>query len=73
MSCGAGHRCGVEPELLCLLCRLAAVAPIQPLAWELPYATGEALKSKKKKNFLKKVEHFMCALLLHIIFFSNYS
>ena len=27
--------------------RLAAVAPIQPLAWELPYATTAALKSKK--------------------------
>ena len=25
---------------------LAAVAPIQPLAWELPYAAGVALKSK---------------------------
>ena len=25
---------------------LAAVAPIQPLAWELPYAAGEALKKK---------------------------
>ena len=28
--------------------RLAAAAPIQPLAWELPYATGVALKSKNK-------------------------
>ena len=25
----------------------AAVAPIRPLAWELPYATLAALKSKK--------------------------
>ena len=31
--------------------RLAAVAPIQPLAWELPHATGVALKRKKKKIF----------------------
>ena len=31
----------------------AAAAPIQPLARELPYATGEVIKSKKKK---KKVE-----------------
>ena len=29
--------------------RAAATAPIQPLAWELPYATGVALK--KEKNF----------------------
>ena len=26
-----------------------AVAPIQPLAWELPYAAGAVLKSEKKK------------------------
>ena len=30
-------------------------APIQPLAWELPYAVGAALqKTKKKKNSRKK-------------------
>ena len=40
-----------DPALLWLWYRLAAVALIQPLAWELPYATGAALKSKKiKKN-----------------------
>ena len=27
-----------------------ATAPIPPLAWELPYATGGALKSKKTKK-----------------------
>ena len=27
--------------------RLAAAAPIPPLAWELPYAAGAALKSKQ--------------------------
>jgi len=37
-----------DPVLLWLWCRLAAVAPIQPLAWEPPYAVGVALKSKKK-------------------------
>ena len=31
-------------------CRPATAAPIQPLAWELPYATGVAPKSKKKKK-----------------------
>ena len=30
--------------------RLAAAAPIQPLAWKLPYAAGAALKRKKKKK-----------------------
>ena len=29
--------------------RPAAVAPIQPLAWELPYVMGAALKRQKKK------------------------
>jgi len=28
---------------------VAAAAPIRPLAWELPYAKGEALKSKGKE------------------------
>ena len=33
-----------------LWCRSAAVAPIQPLAWELAYASGAALKRRKKKK-----------------------
>ena len=28
----------------------AAAAPIQPLAWELPYTANLALKSQKKKK-----------------------
>ena len=35
----AGHRCGSGLVLLWLWCRLAATAPVQPLAWELPYAS----------------------------------
>ena len=27
-----------------------AIAPIRPLAWELPYAAGVVLKSNKKKS-----------------------
>ena len=34
--------------LLWLWCRPAALARIQPLAWEFPYAIGEALKSNIK-------------------------
>ena len=30
MSCGVGHRCGSDPELLWLWCRMAAAALIQP-------------------------------------------
>ena len=37
-------------RLLWLWCRLAAVAPIQPLAWKPPYAMGVALKSREKKK-----------------------
>ena len=36
-----------DPVLLWLWCRPAAVVPIQPLAWELPYAMGVPLKRKK--------------------------
>ena len=32
-----------------LWCRLVATAPIRPLAWEPPYATGVALRQKDKK------------------------
>ena len=47
MSCYVGRRCGLDPVFLWLWCRLKATAPIQPLAWELPYAVGGALKRKK--------------------------
>ena len=47
MICGASRGCGSDLELLWR--RLVAVAPIQPLAWDPPYAGGAALKSKKRK------------------------
>ena len=50
MNCGVVCRHGSDPVLLWLWCRLAAVALIQPLAWELPYATGVTLKSKNKQT-----------------------
>ena len=40
----------MDSELLWLWFRPAAVAPIQPLARELPYDMGAALKKKKKKK-----------------------
>jgi len=36
--------------------RLAAAAPIPPLTWEPPYATGVALKSNNKKKKIKTRE-----------------
>ena len=43
VSCGVGCRYGLEPALQWLWHKPAAVALIQPLAWELPYATSAAL------------------------------
>ena len=50
MSYGVGHRHGSDAVLLWLWCRPAAVAPVPPLAWELPYAVGAGLKKKKLKR-----------------------
>ena len=46
MSCGVGHRHGLD--LVWLWHRVAAIAPIRPLAWEPPYAVCSALKKRKK-------------------------
>ena len=51
---GVGHRHGSDPALLWLWGRLTGIAPIRPLAWEPPYAEGEALKSKEGKKERKK-------------------
>ena len=50
MSCGVNYRCGSDLALLWLWHRPTAAAPIQPLAWELPYAAGVAPQKKKFKN-----------------------
>jgi len=57
MSCGVGCRQGSDLVLLWLWCRPAAVAPIGPLAWELPYAAGVALERKKNILCLRIHEH----------------
>ena len=56
MHCGVGCRCGSDPVLLWLWRTLAAVAWIQPLAWELPYATGVAQKKERNKQTNKGKE-----------------
>ena len=48
VSCGVGRRHGSDPELLGLRSRLAALAPIRPLAQELLYAAEVTLKKEKK-------------------------
>ena len=50
MSCGAGCRCGLDPVLLWLWCRSAAIAPIGPLAWEPPCAAEAALEKAKRQK-----------------------
>ena len=49
VSFGVGRRHSSDPTLLRLWCRPAAVDPIQPLAWELPYAAGTALEKTKRQ------------------------
>ena len=49
-SCGVGRRHCSYPVLLRLWHRLAATVSTGPLAWELPYAAGSALKSKNKRK-----------------------
>ena len=49
VTCGVCRRCGLDP--VWLWCRPGAVALIRSLAWELLYAKGAALKSKKQKIF----------------------
>ena len=55
MFCGVGSRRGSDPVLLWLWRRLVATAPIQPLAWEPPYAAGAAQeKEKRQKDKINK-------------------
>ena len=53
-SCGAGHRCGLDPALLWFWCKPAATALIRPLDWEPPYAAGAALEMAKRQKEKKK-------------------
>ena len=50
MSCGVGHRHGLDSVLLWLWRRLAATAPIRPLAWESPYAAGAAQEMANRQK-----------------------
>ena len=43
-------RCGSDPSLLWLWHKPAAATPFRPLSWELPHATGAAVKRKKNKR-----------------------
>ena len=49
-SCSVGSRGDSDLALLWLWCRPTATAPFQPLAWELPYAMGVALKRQEDRQ-----------------------
>ena len=65
-----GHIFGLDPGLLWLWPWLwpAAVAATQPLAWEPPYATGAAQKSKKEKNKKQKQKNSTYIYYVYIIY-----
>ena len=67
---GVGHRHGSDPALPWLWCRLTVAALIQPLAWELLYATGAALKKKQKKKriFTEKIRKTSLQFFFFCIF-----
>ena len=52
-----GCRCSSDLVELWLWHKLAPAAPILPLAWELPYAAGAAIKIKKKNSGVPTVAH----------------
>ena len=54
VSCGVGCRRSSDPALLWLWRRPVATAPIEPLAWEPPYAAGAAQEIGKKTKKKKK-------------------
>ena len=53
MNRAVDKRQGSDLMLLWLWHRLEAAAPIQPLAWEIPYAARAALKKPRKKKKTK--------------------
>jgi len=62
MSCGVGCRCSLDPTLLWLWRRPAAVALIRPLVWEPPYAAGVALKRQKTKGKTTTTTRHICGV-----------
>ena len=62
MRCGVDPRRSLDPSLLWLWHRPVATAPIRPLTWEPPYASGAALERKqkdKKKRKKKDIQYVL--------------
>ena len=67
MSCDVGCRHGSDPMWLWLWRRLAAVALIRSLAWELPCEAPTAIKSKKRKRKRKKSKNKSIRIISSIV------
>ena len=71
MSCGVGCRHGSDPALLRLWRRPVATAPIQPLAWESPYAAGVAqaiaTTTTKTKDKKKNIYIYIYIYILYVL------
>ena len=78
MSCGVGCRRSSDPALLWLWHRPVTPAPIQLLAWELPYAAGAAQEmakrqqQQKQKKKKRKKEYTRVSLLIKNIIFPEF-
>ena len=72
LSCGIGHRCSSDPELLWLWLRLQL--RLDPLAWEPPYAAEMALeKAKRQRKKETKCREYANGLITLSISFSFFS
>ena len=78
-SCNAGCRCGSDLALLCLWCRLAAVALIRPLTWELPICHRCSHKTPTKKEgdrerdaYSSPLPILKSVLIIHEVYFSSF-
>ena len=73
MSCDVGCGYSSDLALLWLWCRPSATALIRPLAWELPYAAGVALKRKNIYNILHIIIYTYTSLYMHLTYHDIYT
>ena len=66
LSCGVDCRRGLNLALWWLWPRAPATAPIQPLAWEPPYALGAALKKKSYRVAVHSLQRDISILCEHV-------
>ena len=61
VNCGVRRRRSSDLALLWLWHRPVTTAPLRPLAWEPPYATGAALKGQDKTKEKKETQEIIHA------------